>query len=131
MDIAQRASEDSSCVKKKVGAVLLTVDLIPIIGYNGTASGDDNVCELSDGTTNPEVLHAESNAFSKIMRAGLSTKDSTLYVTFRPCLDCAKLAYQAGVKRVVYKEIHESNNIGLDYLLKRGIMVEQFKEQED
>ena len=124
LDLARRVSHESYCKRKQVGAVLLTEDLISIVGYNGTASGFDNVCELPDGTTKAEVLHAEANAFAKAMRAGLSTKGSTLYCTFQCCVHCSKMAYQAGVKRVVYLEKSNKDG-GIDFLRLCGVMVEQ------
>lgn len=122
MDMARRVAEKSYCVRRKVGAVLLTPDDVTLIGYNGTASGLDNICELDDGTTNPEVLHAEVNALAKALRAGISTKGATMFVTLQPCLDCAKMLYQAGVVNVVYSEDYRCNK-GLDFLKKVGILV--------
>jgi dCMP deaminase len=128
MDIASRVSCESYCTRKKVGSVILTPDGVTLVGYNGTAKGLDNVCELSDNTTNPEVLHSEANAFSKALMAGVSTRGATLYVTLQPCLDCAKIAYQAGIKRVVYRDTY-SCSAGTDFLEKVGVDVEKYLTQ--
>ena len=74
-------------------------------GYNGTPSGFENICEDESGVTKPYVLHAEANgAITKLARSGNNSEGSTLYVTASPCIECAKLIIQAGIKRVVYGE---------------------------
>lgn len=123
MDIAKRTAQLSYCNRRKVGAVLVSSDGRNIIayGYNGTVSGFPNVCELPDGTTdNDHVLHAETNAIMKAARSGYSTDKTTLYVTVSPCINCAKLIIQSGVKRVVYNEDYH-NTDGLSILNKSGI----------
>lgn len=123
MDIAKRTAQLSYCNRRKVGAVLVSDDNRNIIsyGYNGTISGFPNVCELPDGTTdNDRVLHAETNAIMKAARSGYSTDKTTLYVTVSPCINCAKLIIQSGVKRVVYNEDYH-NTDGLSILNKSGI----------
>lgn len=91
-------------------------------GYNGTPSGFPNVCEATDGTTFPYVLHAEANAITKVARNNNSSDGSTLYVTTSPCMECSKLIIQAGIKRVVYGE-HYRITDGLDLLEKAGIEI--------
>ena len=87
-------------------------------GYNGTPAGFENVCELEDGTTKPYVLHAEANAITKIARSGNSSEGATIYVTTSPCIECAKLIIQSGIKRVVISEKYRvEDGIGL---LKRA-----------
>ena len=123
MDIAKRTAQLSYCNRRKVGAVLVSSDGRNIIayGYNGTISGFPNVCELPDGTTdNDHVLHAETNAIMKAARSGYSTDKTTLYVTVSPCINCAKLIIQSGIKRVVYNEYYH-NTDGLSILDKSGI----------
>ena len=97
-------SENSYCTRRKVGALIVKDKMIISDGYNGTPSGFENVCELEDGTTKGYVLHAEANAITKIAKSGNSSLGSTLYVTTSPCLECAKLIIQSGIKRVVYSE---------------------------
>ena len=89
-------------------------------GYNGTPSGFENVCEDEDGLTKPYVLHAEANAITKIARSSNNSDGATLYVTASPCIECAKLIVQAGIKRVVYAEKYRLTD-GIDLLERAGI----------
>ena len=73
-------------------------------GYNGTPSGFENVCEDEQGVTKPYVLHAEANAITKLARSNNNSDGATIYITASPCIECAKLIIQAGIKRVVYAE---------------------------
>jgi dCMP deaminase family protein len=95
-------------------------------GYNGTPSGFENICEDEAGVTKPYVLHAEANAITKLARSGNNSEDSTLYVTASPCIECAKLIIQAGIRRVVYGEKYRLTD-GIDLLERAGIEVE-YKE---
>ena len=116
-------SENSYCRRRKVGALLVKDNMIISDGYNGTPSGFENCCEDSEGRTFPFVLHAEANAITKIARSNNSSNDSTLYVTSSPCLECAKLIIQAGIKRVVFSE-HYRISEGIELLEKAGITTE-------
>lgn len=89
-------------------------------GYNGTPSGFENVCEDEEGLTKPYVLHAEANAITKIARSSNNSDGATLYVTASPCIECAKLIVQAGIKRVVYAEKYRLTD-GIDLLERAGI----------
>lgn len=91
-------------------------------GYNGTPSGFDNVCEDENGVTHPYVLHAEANAITKLARSSNNSDGSTLYVTASPCIECAKLIIQAGIKRVVYAEKYRLED-GVNLLKRAGIEV--------
>ncbi len=104
--MAQIWAENSYCKRRQVGALLVKDNTIISDGYNGTPSGFDNICEGEDGKTLPYVLHAEANAISKIARSGNSSNGATMYVTTSPCIECAKLIIQAGVKRVVFCEMY-------------------------
>jgi len=97
-------AENSYCKRRQVGALIVKDKMIISDGYNGTPSGFENICEDENGMTKPYVLHAEANAITKIACSNNSSKDATLYVTASPCLECAKLIIQAGIKRVVYSE---------------------------
>ena len=119
MKIAHEISKNSYANNKKVGCILVKSNNIIAIGYNGTAVGLDNQCEV-DGITTKEVMHAESNAIAKCASSLNSSKDSTMYCTLSPCIDCSKLIVQAGIKRVFFKEQYR-NTEGLDYLAKVGI----------
>ena len=91
-------------------------------GYNGTPSGFDTVCEDSRDLTLPYVLHAEANAITKLARSSNNSDGSTLYVTASPCIECAKLIIQAGIKRVVYAEKYRLED-GIALLQRAGIEV--------
>ena len=116
-------AENSYCQRRRVGALLVKEKAIISDGYNGTPSGFENVCEDENNRTKPYVLHAEANAITKVAKSNNSSQDSTLYVTASPCIECAKLIIQAGIKRVVYSEIYRCTD-GLDLLRQAGIDVE-------
>lgn len=97
-------AENSYCQRRKVGALIVKDKMIISDGYNGTPSGFENVCEDENNLTKPYVLHAEANAITKIARSNNSSDGATMYVTASPCIECAKLIIQAGIKRVVYSE---------------------------
>ena len=124
MKLALNVAEASYCNRKKVGALIVNNDNVIAIGYNGTISGFPNVCELEDGSTRSDVLHAESNAIAKCAKSLNSSNGATLYVTLSPCFECSKIIIQSGIKQVYYLE--EYRNIeGLDLLKKSNIYVEQ------
>ena len=115
-------SENSYCVRRKVGALIVKDKMIMSDGYNGTPSGFPNVCESSEGVTFPYVLHAEANAITKVARSNNSSDGSTLYVTASPCMECSKLISQSGIRRVVFSELYRITD-GLDLLREAGIEV--------
>ena len=115
-------AENSYCTRRKVGALIVKDKMIISDGYNGTPAGFENVCELEDGTTKPYVLHAEANAITKIARSGNSSEGATIYVTTSPCIECAKLIIQSGIKRVVYSEKYRSED-GIALLERANIEV--------
>ena len=104
MRMARTWSENSYCVRLKVGAILVKDQMIISDGYNGTPSGFENICEDENNVSKPYVLHAEANALTKVARSHNSSDGATLYVTASPCMECAKLIIQSGIKRVVYGE---------------------------
>ena len=111
-------AENSYCQRRKVGALIVKDKMIISDGYNGTPSGFENLCEDENNVTKPYVLHAEANAITKIARSSNSSAGATMYVTAAPCIECAKLIIQAGIRRVVYSEQYRLED-GLD-LLKRA-----------
>lgn len=113
-------AENSYCQRRKVGAIIVKDKMIISDGYNGTPAGFENVCEDDNGITKPYVLHAEANAITKVARSNNSSDNATLYVTASPCLECAKLIIQAGIKRVVYNEFYRITD-GLDLLSRAGV----------
>ena len=115
-------SENSYCQRRKVGALIVKDKMIIADGYNGTPSGFENVCEDDNTVTKPYVLHAEATAITKIARSNNSSDGATMYVTASPCIECAKLIIQAGIKRVVYSE-HYRLEDGIELLKRAGIEV--------
>ena len=132
MDIAQRTAELSHAKRLHVGAIVVKDDRIISIGYNGMPAGWDNNCEdkvWDNGgdyelKSKPEVLHAETNAIAKLARSTESGLDSDLFVTHAPCLDCAKLIYQAGIKQVWFRTAYR-DSAGVEFLKTSGIKVEK------
>ena len=124
LDMAAIWARNSYCKRRQVGALIVKDRMIISDGYNGTPSGFENVCEDESGVTKPYVLHAEANAISKVAKSGNSSDGATLYVTASPCLECAKLIIQAGVRRVVYRDEYRLTD-GVDLLRRAGIEVEK------
>ena len=117
LKMAKQWAQLSRAERMKVGCLVVKDRMIISDGFNGTPRGFDNTCEqlntvkeqMTGGNkmiTKPEVLHAESNAITKLAMSTISSKDSTMYVTLSPCLECAKLIIQCGIKRVVYSELY-------------------------
>ena len=137
MDVAERFAQLSSATRLQVGAIVVKDDRIISIGYNGMPAGWDNCCETHSGdganfklTTKAEVIHAESNAISKLARGTESGEGATMFVTHQPCIDCAKLIYQSGIATVYYKNEYRSTQ-GLDFLNKSGVEVIHHRTLEE
>ena len=135
MDTAERFAQLSSAKRLQVGAVVVKDNRIISIGYNGMPSGWDNECEEviqhSDDTTQlktkDEVIHAEANAVAKLARDGESGKDSTMFCTHAPCIQCAKIIYGAGIKNLYYRNSYR-DTAGLDFLEKCSIVVNKVND---
>lgn len=123
MRMARIWAENSYCKRRKVGALLVKNKMIISDGYNGTPSGFQNNCEDENNVSFAYVLHAEANAITKVARSNNSSDGATLYVTASPCIECAKLIIQAGIKRVVYGEEYRIID-GVELLRKAGIEVD-------
>lgn len=133
IDVAHRFAQLSSARKMKVGCIIVKNDRIISIGYNGMPSGWTNNCEKTlNGQliTKPEVLHAEANAITKVARSSESCEGASLFVTHTPCLECAKLIYQSGVKEVYYKHDFVSNQrgMGAEFLTDSKVKLEKITE---
>ncbi len=153
MQTAKTFAELSHARRLHVGAIVVKNDRIISIGYNGMPAGWDNDCEYKDYDlardfngnyfpysekeypledehgryrlkTRPEVLHAEANAITKLAKSSESGADSDIFITHAPCLDCAKLVYQAGIKRVYFGQAYR-DNAGIEFLKKCNIPVEK------
>ena len=122
-------AENSYCTRRQVGALIVKNQRIISDGYNGTPAGFENICEDENNVTKPYVLHAEANAITKIARSNNSSEGATLYVTASPCIECAKLIIQAGIKRVVYSEKYRLED-GLELRRKANIEVEYINPKE-
>lgn len=138
MDVAKRFAQLSTARRLQVGAIVVKDDRIVSIGYNGMPSGWDNCCEDEtydeDGfhitlKTKPEVLHAETNAIAKLAKSTESGLGATMFVTHAPCMDCAKLIYQSGIRRVVYGTTYRSMD-GVEFLKASGIQVAHLPDEE-
>jgi len=115
-------AENSYCIRRQVGALLVKDKMIISDGYNGTPSGFENICEDENDKTKPYVLHAEANAITKVAKSNNSSEGATLYVTSSPCLECSKLIIQAGIRKVVFSESYHMND-GIELLERAGIEV--------
>lgn len=141
MKAAEVYSQLSSAKRLQVGCVVVKDNTIIGIGYNGMPAGWTNDCEevvdvnLSDPRydfnnftkelkTKPEVMHAETNSLAKIARSTNSSDGAALFVTHAPCLECAKLIYQAGINSVYYRNTYRSTD-GIDFLEKCNINVKK------
>ena len=136
MEVAHTFANLSHAKKLKVGAIVVKNERIVSIGYNGTPTGWDNECELpewSEGEfepnveyrTKPEVIHAEANAITKLARSSESSEGAALFCTHTPCIECAKLIYQSGIKEVYVGQEYIANiGSGLEFLQKSGVTVE-------
>ena len=120
LKMARIWAENSYCVRRQVGALIVKDKMIISDGYNGTPSGFENICENDMGATKPYVLHAEANAITKVAKSANNCDGGTLYVTTSPCMECSKLIIQAGIRRVVFSEKYH-NTEGLDILAKVGV----------
>jgi dCMP deaminase len=150
MNAAENYSKLSSAKRLQVGCVIVKDDTIIGIGYNGMPSGWDNDCENriyanewsidnnlwdyqeEDGTaynlkTKPEVLHAETNAVAKVAKSTNSTDGADIFVTHAPCIECAKLIHQSGIKRLFYRDTYK-NDDGLNFLNQCNIEVNHVKD---
>lgn len=128
MKFAKDVANFSYCKRKQVGAVFVKDDIV-LIGYNGTISGFNNDCEDEDGETRPDVLHAESNVFAKIMRSPVTSTGGTMYCTLSPCIHCAKQIIQGGISRFLYIRAH-SDQSGVELMKKAGVEVIQMDFSE-
>ena len=156
--MAELVAQQSTCCRMQVGAVLVKDNRVISIGFNGTATGQEH-CEdyfanvykkeyASQFSTyeeyhasrtfydahgkfsNENELHAEQNAILFAAKNGISTAGSTLYVTYSPCIHCAKVIVAAGVSRVFYKNLYDRSQDGLIFLDKNGIECRQLTDKE-
>lgn len=126
LEMARTWAKNSYCIRRQVGALIVKDRMIISDGYNGTPEGFENVCEDENNKTKPYVLHAEANAITKVAKSNNSSDGATLYITTSPCMECAKLIIQSGIRRVVYCDNYHSDD-GIE-LLKRASIEIKFIE---
>jgi dCMP deaminase len=129
MRTAETFAELSHARRLHVGAIVVKDDRIISIGYNGMPAGWDNNCETEvngELITRPEVLHAESNCISKLARSSESGDGATMFITHAPCMECSKLIYQSGIRRVYFGSAYRDDS-GVRFLKQCGIAVEQIE----
>lgn len=135
MQTAKIFAELSHARRLHVGAIVVKDDRIISIGYNGMPAGWDNDCEYEAAPgfgeavppllkTRPEVLHAESNAISKLARSSESGDGATMFITHAPCMECSKLIYQSGIKKVYFGQAYR-DSAGIEFLKKCKVDIEQ------
>ena len=128
LKVAREYGKLSTATRLKVGCIIVKDDRIISIGYNGMPSGGSNVCE-EDGKSKPEVLHAEANAITKLAKSTESGQDAYMFCTYAPCVDCAKLILQSGIKEFHYEESYK-NEDGIE-VLKKYSNVDIFQHQRE
>lgn len=122
LKMAEVWATNSYCKRMQVGSLIVKNKSIISDGYNGSPTGFPNECEDDDNVTLNYVLHAEANAITKLAKSTQSSDGSTLYVTVSPCFECSKLIIQAGVKRLVFKEVYRKPE-SLKFLFDAGIEI--------
>jgi dCMP deaminase len=136
-NIAHEVAKMSHARRLQVGAVIVKDDRVISMGYNGMPAGWDNNCESEEIefdlvtktrtgtgklTTRPEVLHAESNAIAKLAKSNDSGDGADIFVTHAPCMECSKLIFQSGIRRVYYSADYRDDS-GIKFLKQSGVEV--------
>lgn len=134
MNIAQVVAQRSSCIKRKVGAVIVKNKQILSTGYNGTPRGITNCIsggcprcnafeESGKGLSNCLCSHAEENAIVQAAYNGVSIEGSSIYTTFSPCLYCSRMIINSGIREVIYNSKYSLGDAALSLLKQAGIKV--------
>ena len=130
LEVARVYGQLSSATRLKVGCIIVKDDRIISIGYNGMPSGASNVCE-QDGETKSEVIHAEANAILKLAKSPESSEGASMFTTYAPCIHCAKLILQSGIKELYYEEEYK-NEEGIELLKKYShVKIYQYKIEQE
>lgn len=131
ISVAKLTAQLSYCERLKVGAVAVKDKRVIATGFNGTLPGMDNCCEIEIFDeeinqyrlkTKDETEHAERNLIAYAARNGIALKDSSLYITHAPCIECAKSVINAGFVSVYWSEAYR-NTDGLEFLKRFNIDV--------
>ena len=128
LDMAQLVSHQSHDEQIKVGSVIVRDGQVLSQGWNGMPAGMDNETRIRDGVTRPEVIHSEANALMKLARNGGGSEGATIYTSYSPCWECAKLILQAGISRVVYHHCYDEQSVL--FLKERGLELECIKPSD-
>lgn len=142
MNIAHVAASRGNCSRRQVAAVLVRDCRIISTGYNGTPRGVRNCCDggcprcnsdTPSGTNLSECLccHAEENAIVQAAYHGIAVKGATLYTTYSPCLQCAKMIINAGIREVVYHTRYTIDNVSLALLHEAGVIVRPLEDEPE
>jgi dCMP deaminase len=140
MQIAQLVAQRATCVRRKVGAVIVRDKHILTTGYNGAPKGLPHCLDIGClreklGIPSGERMeicrgiHAEQNALVQAARFGISVEGSVLYCTTQPCVTCAKLLINAGIKKIIYLEGY-ADKLGNQMLAEAGVELEKLKLEE-
>lgn len=141
MEIARVVASRSTCLRQNVGAVIVRDKRILSTGYNGAPMGLPHCLDIGCLREQLKVpsgerhelcraVHAEQNAIIQAAYHGVSIKDATLYTTHQPCIMCAKMIINAGIRKVVYGREYADSR-GLEFLREAGIEVVYHPMQED
>lgn len=139
MQMAELTAKRSTCLRRQVGAVIVKDRHIIATGYNGAPRGLKH-CEEKGGCLRQQLgvpsgqrhelcraLHAEQNAIIQAATLGQSIEDGTIYVTHQPCVICAKMIINAGIKRIVVRETYP-DEMATEILDEAGIRVIHLKK---
>ena len=143
MNLTKEVASWSSCYQenRKVGAVIVKDKRIITTGYNGAPSGVKSCVEKGEclrkklgipSGTKHEIcfaVHAEQNAIVQASKLGISVDGATLYCTHQPCVICAKMIINSGIKRVVYEQGYP-DDFSLQLFEEAGIQIERFDDKE-
>ena len=138
MNIAKVVASRSNCMKRKVAAIIVKDKRVISTGYNGTPRGTRNCNEggcprcnslAASGTALDECLcsHGEENAIVQASYHGVSVKDAIIYTTFAPCLQCAKMIINAGLREVVYNQEYPLNDSAFRLFQEAGVFIRRLK----
>lgn len=136
MEIVELIKTRSTCIRRQVGALIVKDKRILATGYNGAPMGckhcDETGClreelKIPSGQRHElcRAIHAEQNAIIQAAYSGTSVKDATLYVTHQPCVLCAKMAINAGIKKIVFNGEYP-DELAMELLKEAGIEVVKF-----
>ncbi len=140
MEVARLVSKRSTCLRRRVGAVLVKEKKILATGYNGAPSGIKHCIDIGCLREKLKIpsgqrhelcrgLHAEHNVLLQAALHGISTKDSHLYITNQPCLICAKMLINAGIKEIIICDGYPDKLAG-KFLKEAKIKIRKIRQNE-